>query len=88
MRNGQEMMEKQSKTFEELLDESVGSSSLALEIFKAEMATEDLIVVVMTSDLNDKEVLAGALEQFADRARYTAEGLRDLKVAVHSAVDW
>lgn len=83
-----EMMEKQSKAFEQLLDESVESSSLALEIQKAEMATEDLVVVVMTGDLAGKEDLAKALAKFADSAQYTAKGLHDLKAAVGSAVDW
>lgn len=82
------MMEKQSKAFEQLLDESVESSSLALEIQKAEMATEDLVVVVMTGDLAGKEDLAKALAKFADSAQYTAKGLHDLKAAVGSAVDW
>ncbi|KAF9000668.1 hypothetical protein BDQ17DRAFT_1359325 [Cyathus striatus] len=42
-------MDVQSKTFEQLLDESTGGSGLSLEIKKAEMATSDLTSLVQAT---------------------------------------
>lgn len=81
------MIEIQSKTFEQLLDESVGSSSVALEIKKAQLATSDLLTVVKTSDLRSKDLLAEALRDFTDNARDTARGLQRLHAKVSSSVD-
>lgn len=81
------MVEIQSKTFEQLLEESVGSSSVALEIKKAQLATSDLLTVVKTSDLRSRNVLAEALREFTDNARDTARGLQKLHAKVSSSVD-
>lgn len=81
------MIEMQSKTFEQLLDEGVGGSSLSLEIKKAEMATADLIAVVRTSDLRSREHLADTLSNFIGGARNTARGLQKLNAKVSSSVD-
>lgn len=81
------LVEMQGKTFEQLLDESVGGSSLALEIKKAEMATADLVTVVRTSDLRSREHLADALGNFVGSARSTARGLQKLNAKVSGSVD-
>lgn len=81
------MIEIQSKTFEQLLDESIGSSSLALDIKKAEMATSDLVTVVRISDLRSKDQLANALSGFSDNARETARGLQKLNAKISGSVD-
>ncbi|THH05860.1 hypothetical protein EW145_g4488 [Phellinidium pouzarii] len=81
------MVEIQSKTFEQLLDESVGGSTLALEIKKAEMATADLVAVVRTSDLKSKDILADSLGAFVNNARDTARGLQKLNAKVSGSVD-
>lgn len=51
------LMNAQSLTFEQLLDDSVGGSGLSLDIKKAEMATSDLIILVKFSKLTSKELL-------------------------------
>ncbi|EJD06844.1 uncharacterized protein FOMMEDRAFT_76006 [Fomitiporia mediterranea MF3/22] len=81
------MVEVQSKTFEQLLDESVGSTSVALDIKKAEMATADLVILVRMSDLRGKDHLATALGSFVDDARETARGLQKLNAKISGSVD-
>ncbi|KAH8117922.1 hypothetical protein DFH11DRAFT_1571461 [Phellopilus nigrolimitatus] len=81
------MVEIQSKTFEQLLDESLGGSSLAVEIKKAEMAAADLVTVVRTSDLRSKDILADTLASFSQNARSTARGLDQLNAKVGGSVD-
>lgn len=81
------MVEIQSKSFEQLLDESVGGSGLALEIKKAEMATTDLVTLVRVSKLTSKELLADALVEFVTNAKETSRGLLKLSAKVSSSVD-
>lgn len=81
------MVEIQSKTFEQLLDETVGSTSLALDIKKAEMATHDLVTLVKISDLRSRDRLADALVSFSDDARDTARGLQKLNARISGSVD-
>ena len=81
------MVEMQSKSFEQLLDESVGGSGLALEIKKAEMATTDLVTLVRVSKLSSKDLLADALLEFVTNTKETSRGLLKLSAKVGSAVD-
>ena len=81
------MVEIQSKTLEQLLDDSVSGSGLALEIKKAEMATADLATVVRTSDLRSKNHLADTLDSFGNNARDTARGLQKLNAKISGSVD-
>ncbi|KAL5486109.1 hypothetical protein ACEPAI_7153 [Sanghuangporus weigelae] len=82
-----QLVEIQSKTFEQLLDETVGSTSLALDIKKAEMATHDLVTVVRMSNLRSRDYLAEALVSFSDDARETARGLQKLNAKISGSVD-
>ena len=81
------MVEIQSKTFEQLLDESVVGSGLSLEIKKAEIATRDLVTLVRMSKLTSKDLLADALTDFVDDARNAAKGMQKLSAKVNGAVD-
>jgi len=81
------LVEVQSKTFEQLLEESVGGSALSLEIKKAEMATSDLVTRVRISDLKAKDTLAVSLGEFLEDARKTGRGLHKLTSKVGGAVD-
>ena len=81
------MMNVQSKTLGQLLDESIGGSSLSLEVRKAEMATVDLTTLVRVSDLKSNEILAEALTAFIHDAKKTARGLTKLGSKVGGAVD-
>ena len=81
------LVEVQSKTFEELLTESVGGSTLSLEIKKAEMATSDLVTRVRISDLKAKDTLVTSLGEFLDDAKKTGEGLHKLTSKIRGAVD-
>jgi hypothetical protein len=81
------MMDVQSATFEQLLDESVGGSSLALEIKKTEIATADLIALVKLSELNSKDKLAGSLMEFVEDAKAAGRGLQKLNAKVTGTVD-
>jgi len=81
------LMDVQGSTFEQLLDESVGSAGLSLEIKKAEMATSDLVTLVKVSDLKSRELLARSLEDFVGDARKSGRGLQKLSSKIGGAVD-
>ncbi|KAF8581128.1 hypothetical protein K439DRAFT_1355017 [Ramaria rubella] len=77
----------QSATFEQLLDDSVGGAGLALEIKKAEMATSDLTALVRLSCFPNKDKMAETLDTFVEDARRTARGLQRFSAKVGGAVD-
>ena len=81
------LVDLQTKTFDQLLDESVGNKGLALEVMKAEMASNDLITLVKYSDLKSKDRIADRLSRFVDDARGTGKSLRSLGAKIHGAVD-
>ncbi|KZT29732.1 hypothetical protein NEOLEDRAFT_1106279 [Neolentinus lepideus HHB14362 ss-1] len=81
------LVDMQSSTFEQLLDESVGGAGLALEIKKAEIATSDLTTLVRVSDLNSRDLLADSLVEFVDDAKRTGRGLQKLSAKINGAVD-
>ncbi|KAJ3757540.1 hypothetical protein EV360DRAFT_45824 [Lentinula raphanica] len=81
------LMNAQSLMFEQLLDNSVGGSSISLDVKKAEMAMADLVVLVKYSKLSSKVVLGDALSTFAHEARRTGRGLQTLGSKVGGAVD-
>ncbi|KAJ3764911.1 hypothetical protein FB446DRAFT_655999 [Lentinula raphanica] len=81
------LMNAQSSTFEQLLDNSVGGSTISLDIKKAEMAMSDLVVLVKYSELSSKDVLGDALSTFAHDARRTGRGLQTLGSKIGGAVD-
>lgn len=77
----------QSKTFEQLLEDAAGGPALSLEIKKAEMATSDLTVLVRISNLKSKDVLATTLDDLVADATKTGRGLQRLTAKVNGAVD-
>ncbi|KAK2460962.1 hypothetical protein APHAL10511_007432 [Amanita phalloides] len=83
----EELMQVQTKTFDELLEESVGGSSLSLEVKKAEMATADLITLVRHSELKSRDMLAMGLREFVEDAKRTGRGLQKMSAKVAGAVD-
>ncbi len=81
------MIELQTKSFEQLLDESVKGSGLSMEVKKAEMATSDLVTLINFSQLKSKDIMAETLREFVQDARLTARGLNRLNAKVMGAVD-
>ena len=81
------LVEVQSRTFEQLLEETAGGSGLSLEIKKAEMATNDLVTLIRVSELRSKDLLATTLVGFVEEARKSARGLQRFTSRVASAVD-
>ena len=81
------LVDVQSATFEQLLDESVGGKGLALEIKKAEMATVDLNTLVRVSNLKSRDMIAQSLTNFVEDAKRTGRGLQKLNSKVGGAVD-
>ncbi|KAF9565340.1 hypothetical protein CPC08DRAFT_741049 [Agrocybe pediades] len=81
------LMDQQSKTFEQLMGDTVGGSALSLEIKHAEMATTDLVTLVRISDLKAKDSLASSLTSFVDDAKKTGRGLQKLTSKIGGAVD-
>lgn len=81
------LVEAQTKTFEQLLDEASGGSALSLEVKKAEMATSDLITLVRISTLRSKDLLAGMLSDFVQDAKKTGKRLHKLHSKVGGSVD-
>ena len=72
------LVEAESRTFEQLLDDFVTGSALSLQAKHAEMATTDLIALVRISDLKAKNTLAISLLDFVDDAKKTGKGLQKL----------
>lgn len=81
------LTEVQSTTFEQLLDEAVGSSGLSLEVKKAEMATADLITLVKVSDLRSRDLIIVSLEDFVSDAKAIGRSLQKLNSKVSGALD-
>ncbi|KAJ7476016.1 hypothetical protein FB451DRAFT_1245504 [Mycena latifolia] len=81
------LVDVQSATIEQLLDESSSGSALALQIKKAEMATTDLATLVRVSDLKSRDMLADHLRLFVDHARTAGRALNKLNAKVAGAVD-
>ena len=81
------MVDLQSKTFEQLMDESIGGSALSLEVKKAEMAITDLVSFVQLSKLKAKDTLASSLMQFVLDAKKTGRGLQKLSSKIGGTVD-
>ena len=81
------LVEAESRTFEQLLDDFVTGSALSLQVKHAEMATTDLVALVRISDLKAKNTLATSLLDFVDDAKKTGKGLQKLSSKVGGAVD-
>jgi hypothetical protein len=81
------LVEAETKTFEQLLDESSGGSALSLEVKKAEMATADLITLVRVSNLRSRDALANMLSDFVHDAKTTGRRLQKLHSRVSGSVD-
>jgi hypothetical protein len=77
----------QTKTFDQLLDESIGGKGLASEVKKAEMASGDLITLVKASGLKSKDQIVERLSRFVDDARGTGRSLHSLGSKINGAVD-
>ena len=81
------MIDLQSKTFEQLMDESIGGSALTIEVKRAEMAITDLVSFVRLSKLKAKDTLARSLIEFVQDAKKTGRGLQRLSSKIGGAVD-
>ena len=81
------LVDLQTRTFDQLLDENVGNKGLALEVKKAEMASNDLITLVRVSDLKSRDQIAERLGKFVDDAKGTGRSLHSLGAKIHGAVD-
>lgn len=77
----------QTKTFDQLLDESIGGKGLASEVKKAEMAGGDLVTLVKASGLRSKDQIIERLSRFVDDARGTGRSLHALGSKINGAVD-
>ncbi|KAF8905067.1 hypothetical protein CPB84DRAFT_1676925 [Gymnopilus junonius] len=81
------LVDVQSKTFGQLMNEVVGDSALALEIKKAEMATTDLIALIKISDLKARDALVGSLDEFVHDSKKVGRGMQKFASRVGGAVD-
>lgn len=77
----------QTRTFDQLLDENLGSKGLTIEVKKAEMAGNDLITLVRASDLKSRNQVAERLKRFVDDAKGTGSSLHSLGAKIHGAID-
>jgi len=81
------LVDLQTKTFDQLLDENAGSKGLASEVKKAEMASNDLITLVRASSLKSKDQIVERLSRLVDDARGTGRSLHSLGSKINGAVD-
>jgi hypothetical protein len=77
----------QTRTFDQLLDESVDYKRLAREAKEVEIACGDLTALVRASDLGGKAQIAKRLDQVVDYVRKTGRSLHSLGARIQGAVD-
>lgn len=77
----------QGSTFEQLIGESAGGSHLSIEVLRAEMATQDLSLLVRYGDLKSKDNIADMLRTIGMDAKKTGRGLSKLNAKVVGAID-
>lgn len=85
--NFEKLANIQGSTFEQLVGESAGNSQLSIEVLRAEMATQDLSLLVRYSDLKSKENIADMLRTIGTDAKKTGRGLSKLNAKVVGAID-
>ena len=81
------LIDVQTRTFDQLLDENMGAKGLTTEVKKAEMAGNDLITLVRVSELKSRDQIAERLGKFVDDARGTGRSLHTLGAKIHGAID-
>ncbi|KAI0755775.1 hypothetical protein C8Q74DRAFT_1210495 [Fomes fomentarius] len=81
------LMAVQSRTLDQLLARSTAGSQLALSVKHAELAVKDLGIVVRSSNLTSKDVLARSLDEFAQEAKIVGRQLQQLSAKLYGAVD-
>ncbi|KAH0833333.1 hypothetical protein J3R83DRAFT_12401 [Lanmaoa asiatica] len=85
--NFEKLANIQGSTFEQLVGESAGGSQLSIEVLRAEMATQDLSLLVRYSDLKSKDNIADMLRTIGTDAKKTGRGLSKLNAKVVGAID-
>ncbi|KIY52260.1 hypothetical protein FISHEDRAFT_56016 [Fistulina hepatica ATCC 64428] len=81
------MIDKQTTTFESLLDTMAGGPAPALDMIKAQVATQDLVTAVRESSLFNSDDLADRLVRFAYDARSVGARLSLFGSRIGGAVD-
>ncbi|KIY51618.1 hypothetical protein FISHEDRAFT_36691 [Fistulina hepatica ATCC 64428] len=81
------MIDKQTTTFESLLDTMAGGPAPALDMIKAQVATQDLVTAVRESSLLNSDNLADRLVRFAYDARGVGAQLSLFGSRIGGAVD-
>jgi len=81
------LVDMQTRTFDQLLDENVGSRGLTLDVKKAAIAGNDLITLVRTSELKSRDQVAERLGRFVDDAGGTGRSLQSLGAKINGAID-
>jgi hypothetical protein len=81
------LMEIETQSFEKLLDNSLASTDLIYDLKKAEMASTDLNTVLLASDLQIKDHLSTAIQDFVEDARRSGRALQKLEAKIEGTVD-
>ncbi|KAE9388725.1 hypothetical protein BT96DRAFT_835852, partial [Gymnopus androsaceus JB14] len=81
------LVKAETQSFELLLDQATGASALSLTLKKAEYAVSDLAIMVKFSDLENKDLLADAIEDFCHDARSTAKSLQSFSSKASGSID-
>ena len=85
--NFEKLVNIQGSTFEQLVGESAGGSELSIDVLRAEMATQDLSLLVRYSELKSKDNIADMLRTIGKDAKKTGRGLSKLNSKVVGAID-
>ncbi|CAG8513144.1 1061_t:CDS:2 [Funneliformis mosseae] len=85
------LVNRQVETYEQIMDQQLSyngpSSSLALDIKKAELATADLRTLIKYSSLTTSNELVDRLTEFVDKARIVGRSLQLLQARTRSSLD-
>ncbi|RPB04507.1 hypothetical protein L873DRAFT_1666644 [Choiromyces venosus 120613-1] len=74
-------------SFEDILENSAGGSSMALDLKNSEVAVRDLSMLVRVSKLVNKDELSEKLDDFVHTAKQTSRGLTRFGSRVNGVVD-
>ncbi|PWW75053.1 hypothetical protein C7212DRAFT_205809, partial [Tuber magnatum] len=74
-------------SFEDILENSAGGSSMALDLKNSEVAVRDLSMLVRVSKLVNRDELSERLDDFVQTAKQTSRGLTRFGSRVNGVVD-
>lgn len=81
------LAEIQHRALDQLTARAGIGADIALNIKHSELAVRDLIIMIQSSNLTTKDVLAATMMDFVSEARRTSRALQGLSTKIHGTMD-